>query len=484
MKKHLNLGLYSARSIRALARTSPWIQDVFTRLLFEEIRSAIKPVQSQRPRFNPYLYENLLSDISKALDRCLAYRLECASLEKGAIKAALDNQLFDDLFPISAALNQANTDSSALSDLEAGQTQAAQLLTKGGGALSALAPAYTGAATAAADAITNQQNKKSALDGIQRALKDNQDALQKEYITPGHAMNFKERRDRVVEFIKQDIADAYEKAMAACAGIQAQLNLSATQHPFPVITDDDTKDVLFLDNFVLWTREVIQQYELYTQDEVVFDLVLPTCVPYSSDFASIDKRLLSASAFSAAILDATSSGGLLAVPLKKAIPSDLVTNGNARLRGLGISVTTPAGVSAEADTSATWSAVVFLPPQNSPYSSAARTTRKLAEKWSRTSANQTVVRPPVVLGQVFPYSFGANPAMSVGPEVWNADPSLDNTQILILPMALDRGPARPGVRNNTIVSDVKIHLRLVAKASPRVTDWTQDYPPHSAKRAR
>lgn len=59
--RDLDLGIY-ARQARNKISTQTWFRDAFNKLLFQEIRDAIKPVAARRPRFNPYLYENLLSD--------------------------------------------------------------------------------------------------------------------------------------------------------------------------------------------------------------------------------------------------------------------------------------------------------------------------------------------------------------------------------------------------------------------------------------
>ena len=168
--------------------------------------------------------------------------------------------------------------------------------------------------------------------------------------------------------------------------------------------------------------------------------------------------------------DKTRGGGLIKIALKDAIPSDLVTSGHVRLRGLGLSVGTAPPPTL--DESFSWSAVVFLPSQDSPYPQP----RNISTR-AKARLAEPVDRPPIVLGRIKSYAFGASPAMSFGPEVWNADVTTDNTQILVFPMALSGATAHPQIRANNYVNDFKIHLQLVARASNRVTTWSQDFAP-------
>ena len=151
-------GIYDRNNLEKLSQNSPWLRDVFGRLLFEEIRDAVQQIAPMRPRYNPYLYENLLSDISRLLDRCLVYRRDCADLERQAVNWALQYDLFDTLRPLTDQLNQSLTDSEGLQDIGSGQARTSQDVD--GTQLAPLAAAYTGAAAAATLEIQHQADTR------------------------------------------------------------------------------------------------------------------------------------------------------------------------------------------------------------------------------------------------------------------------------------------------------------------------------------
>src|SRR5262249_35863118 len=100
MPRQIERGVFETTEIRRLAKSSPWITNVFVddKLLYEYIRDAVNEVKDKDPPYNPFLYESLMADVSGALDRCLAYRRECASLESQAVNRALEYELFQNIF--------------------------------------------------------------------------------------------------------------------------------------------------------------------------------------------------------------------------------------------------------------------------------------------------------------------------------------------------------------------------------------------------
>jgi hypothetical protein len=473
MPVHTPKGLFERATIQRLAQTSPWLSGVLPegKLLFEHIRDAITSVKDQDPPYFPYLYEKLMTDVSRALDRCLAYRRECAGLESQAVSRALEYELFQNTALTDDRLNNLLTDTTALAATKAGQQKTKDNLDGSADPLKLLEPSFGGSAAAADATIVNQNAKRDVLKSRLQILTDYQTNLQLRHTTPGHALNYAERRDRVVALIKQDIAEAYQKAIAARAGMISQLRL--VENPdfaFPVPANDDT-DVDLLDRFVMWARDMIRAYELYGEKEVTFDLVVPLVMPYASDFAGGSPKTsqyYKTDQFQSTLTDITSaSGGLfhvdlnlsLPVPLRPAAGSNYFPN--VRLRGIGLSV----GVPSNYEPSASWSAIILLPSQVSPYD-----TVQLPHA-PPPGQHPPLSRPPVVLGRVFGYRYDTSPAFSSGDEVWNADPTADVINILIAPMALksDTQPTVP--RFAPDLKDLKLHVRLCARPSQLLKDW-------------
>jgi len=485
-------GVYSDSVLKQLGQNSSWLAAVFPddKLLYEDIRDAVNSVKDAVPPYNPYLYESLMADVSRLLDRCLAYRRECAALECAAVSRAMDYWLFGQISPNDATLNALLTDTSALVDTQKGQASSAQALNNAADAtgLKAFAPSFGGSAAAATDAITVQNNKLSALTARLGILASYENLLQMQHTTPGHALNYAERRARVVNLIKQDVAEAYQKAIAARACMIMQLGLTENQnYAFPIIAGDAT-DVDFLDRFVMWARDVLRSYEIYCEAEVTFELIVPLFAPYWSDFTNgvppnppdpnhptdpaHDKVLVAASAWS--VMTAALGGGQINVSLKPALPAPLIPNGsaippyrpNARLRSIGLSAGVPNGV----DPTFSWSGVIFLPAQPSPYDTVQLPNKPKRKLTSRASGPPP--RPPVILGRIFSYRYDATPAGSSGDEVWNVDPTTNIIQIYIQPMALQGGQRPTRTRDADDLKDLKLHLRFVARPSPNMADWT------------
>src|SRR5262249_49415155 len=63
--------------------------------LYEHFRSPIQAANTSTPVYDPYLYESLMADVAKLLDRCLANRRECSDLEAQGVRRALEYDLFE-----------------------------------------------------------------------------------------------------------------------------------------------------------------------------------------------------------------------------------------------------------------------------------------------------------------------------------------------------------------------------------------------------
>jgi len=483
MPRQVERGVFETTEIQRLAKTSPWITNVFVddKLLYEYIRDAVNDVKDKDPPYNPYLYESLMADVSAALDRCLAYRRECAGLESQAVNRALEYELFQKTSNTDALLNALLTDTSSLSEAQKGQDQTGKALAKVSDNLKNLAPAYTGAAKATGKAIENEDKKRKALGERLKSLTDYQEALQRRHTTTGHALNYGERRDRVIQLITQEIKEAYQKAIAARAGLITQLGLTESKdYAFPVPVGKDSDSDL-LDRFVLWARDMIRSYEIYSEDEITFEMVVPLGSPYYNDFQSPqnERHFYTHDQLKGELSSNSRTGGLLTINLKDAFPAVLRANAaekyepNVRLRGIGLS----AGTTKEIDPTYSWSGVIVLPTQPTPYESVSLPGASV----DRDRSSRVITRPPVVLGRIFPYRFDATPALSSGEEVWNADPGAGPTLIYIQLMARGGAGYLDKPRGYDFIEDLKLHLRLAARPNRDVTEWQKGPLPTSLR---
>jgi len=454
-------------------KASPWLQDVFDKLIYEEIREAVLNV-TRPSRYDPLLYERHLSDVSRLLDRCLAYRRECADLERQAINRALEYQLFTDMKEYSEELTSQLTATLPLERTRDGQAATGNALQAVKNELKALSPAYIGGADSSQAAIEIQSAKKRTLDSILDLQTKYQKDLQLRHETPGHALNYAERRNRVVSLLKQDVAEAYEKALAACAGLQAQLAVSASKYPFPVPHEETQKDkdIDLLDNFVMWTRDVLAEFERYLSDETTFDLVIPLVQPYGLPDAVSKGFFYEKNAFMDLLASKADTAGRFSIDLSNAIPIGISgADHHVRLRGIGIS----ASLVEPINQTLSWSAVIFLPPQ--PHPTAAFSKRKIL----RIDNAPTQLRPPIVLGRILPYSDGVNPVMNFGDEVWNAVLT-GGTVIYLQPIVLNGSSDAPPDRGRATLNDLKVHVKIAAKTGFNPEDFRKKTLIRNAKR--
>src|SRR5262249_41267987 len=131
--------------------------------------------------------------------------------------------------------------------------------------------------TAIGYTVENQKQTNTELTDRLNKLEAHQKRLELRHTTIGHALNFGERRDRIIPYILQDVAEAYEKARAARAGLRKQLDIrDDDKFTFPKFQDEDNdkEDAQFLDRFVLWTRDTIRKLEIEAAKDIQMDRVI------------------------------------------------------------------------------------------------------------------------------------------------------------------------------------------------------------------
>jgi hypothetical protein len=439
---------FSHPRVQELILQEPMLRGL-DRRIFEHIRDAIKEVEPSFPPYNPYLYEPLLTDVGKLLDRCLAYRREGYELEAQAVRTALEYDLFEKVAGTEADLIKTVTSTTAVDAQKAAQEAAADAF-DGGDSLSKGFKVLTGKGAASLKATADSEaSRREGLEKKLEYIRKHQKLLKDRHTTIGHALNYEERRARVIDLLIPDVKEAYQKARAAKAGLEAQLGIFSKQSwSFPTITDDNEKDVSFLDRLVVWTRGAMKAYEVDCLDDVAFDRVIPLVSAWAHAIAPlIDQQVFNASM--------STGKGKVGATIKVAIPAGFE---KARVRGVGLSIAT-----AHADELrdglilfGSWAALIFPPPQSDPFHRVAH----------------VIQRSPIVLGRVGVYQLNNPPEMQSGEEVWNLDPREGEWKVVVEP-ATNFGRRDPLAwpRELAWLKDIKLHLRIVARPKKAAADW-------------
>jgi hypothetical protein len=451
--------LYHVKRVQDLIENEEMLKGL-KKLLYQHIQETIKAALQEDPPYNPYLYEMLFSDVAKLLDRCLSYRRECADLEALAVRRALEFDLFEDLHKKQLQLQTLLASTKALEKeseafAAASNDFAPQAPEKGFRTL------YGRSVDALSEQRTVEMQKGDISKAVLLRSREHQLTLQSRHTTRGHALNYIERRARLIALLVQDIREAYQKARAAKAGLEAQLKItSEPAYPFPALKEDE-RDVDFLDAFVLWARSVAHNYEIATKDEVQFDLVLPLVHPWTADLLPVGisptnpKRLVEAEIFNAAM----KTDGKLTFSLRNALPTEAQVK-NLRVRAVGISI----GVSQDywtnypIWTSKTWSCVIIPPAQRDPL---------------RQDPTAQLKRDPVIIGRAGIYRGDVVAQLNSGTEVWNVDPRTEDWTVVVnrLMNAPYGNINWVWPRNSDQITDIKLHLRLTGEPARQADRW-------------
>jgi hypothetical protein len=215
--------------------------------------------------YDPQQFEGLLDDVSRLLDKCLAYRREHDELVGNAIRQALEYELFNGQREVLEELDAASWIRD-ISLIEAERHRRAvqrfddDTKVPLAAGFSSLAQAAADVSVAIADA---EQVRQDRVHQRWALLADYQWALELRHSTPGHPLNFAERAERVEKYLLSDLVEAFAKATAAVAGTNAALGIPAIVNPLNAIPDNKAP----LDAFIHQTRRLIQLIEMRTQGE-------------------------------------------------------------------------------------------------------------------------------------------------------------------------------------------------------------------------
>jgi hypothetical protein len=424
---------------RYLQKQSPWL-DAFTDSAVAQAINLIKPNLGNP--YEPLLLETMLKEASEALDRCLALRREAYELEIAAVKAAADYQLFLLLTGFDKELETNALGIKRLHAEQDGYQKSSSLYTEKG------FPEHDQTLSSSAQAdLDAAEDRQTMLNGRWEVREKYEADYNSRHTAPGNAHNFKERMERTIALLADDLQEAYEKLLAVHTGGLTIYNKDFEDyvlkyHPFPKLDGEGA-----LDDLVMWARAAIRFLDIEKQQEVSYDLV----IPLTQKLQPSQDPILSYAALRKSI-DSPDPQKIISFEL-----GDVFGNQErVRLRGVGLAFgSDPAGDA--------YGSTEFLGYYR------LRTIIHTPKQPKVTEPGSYYERPPVVLGNVSLHSHAVPVAMSSGPECRNLDPRGKWT-IALNRLAVFCNQQEMGIEHDPnsefyLVKDLKLHLSVVAKPS-------------------
>ena len=213
-----------------------------------------------------------MNALSRSLDKILSLRSAANELEDKAVRQALEYQLFTDNSEVIKSLEEAQW--------IAGQRKAEiENQAKTSNAFSSSTDELAdGFATAA---IASQKSSELGYEGekvrnglVSEKWKNiiaHQVALQSRHTQPGHALNYKERGERVRALLRQELVTSYQRAQAVYSGLKQVFNID---EPLPKLSENG-----YIDDLVLWARKIVKALALRKEKETVFEHVISLTAP-------------------------------------------------------------------------------------------------------------------------------------------------------------------------------------------------------------
>jgi len=410
-------------------------------------RDATVSESLQQLGHDPLLVDVLLNKISELVDRILAYRREARELEVAAVKAGADYQLFLAQSKAELALE--------LSQLRGGENgvkaqarvdheSAAKEFGSESSLNRGLKRISEGQVNQLAIELKICNTDAELIRSKWKARQEFQEAYQARHSEDGNAHHYAQRAERLMLLISEDCVDAYTRAEAAAVGIEMVLGRKPSALPSP-------KDVHFIDDFVLWCRKEIREFNRDLEDEVQYDLVIPLVQPILSEGRSI----VSAERFNERL--ATSSDRT-PFRLEFSVPKEMFFGDkNVRLIAVGLSYgnrhnfgdVTGADRDLPRDAFAQVRGSLHVPKQQLP-------------------DGKLYAKPPLRFGNITAYTGQTPSAMASGPEVLNVNPIGEWVVVLETRMAYKDIKAyllQSGINSNPML-DLKVHMKVRARPSP------------------
>ncbi len=245
----------------------PWLQP-FDQTFDDRIADYLSDLLHEHANpYDPMPVEDLVSDVSAILNRCMLYRREIYDLEAQAVRQALDYELFTKQWSILKDLDLADQIEKGRAIDQTTQKAASKEFShaEDPGLAAGFSKLTEGGAMVAAEAVAGEQNRKNLVTQKYQLLRDYQGALESRHISPGNALNFGERLERLLRFVRQDIRIAYLKVEAAEVGL---VDVFGIARPAPKPDAPQLIDLL-----VNWARAASEDLAASTSRETVFERV-------------------------------------------------------------------------------------------------------------------------------------------------------------------------------------------------------------------
>jgi hypothetical protein len=434
---------------RVLASTYTWLQPFAADLPVDAIiYNALSPLVGQQPPYDPYQIESLAAAVSSLLDRCLTYRQNLYALDERATMTALQYDLFNKQAGPLQQIELATQLEQKWNNEKTGEANAANIFSADDKETANVSRGFAALAkmktTSAGYLASGEQTRQNNVNAKWTANIAYQKALQARHNTPGNALNYVERYNRITGYLQQDIVVAFQKLQCLANACNALFSLSL---PLPPLQETG-----YLDTLVTYTRTLINKVEIATVKEVSFNHVVYLRQPKST----------------------TSTGP---APAAGRIPSDLWTStlkGNrlftfnledaefpgspaiTRLRmtsiGLSMAISVPSGSSGDQTFTYKSTSAVIFPP----------------EAPDLFSAGGVLKRPPIIIEGVGLTGPGGPPMLNSS-SIRNIDPR-GQWQIQVSANFFQPNPSSAEAPTVEL-QDIKLHMNLTALLSADPNDW-------------
>jgi hypothetical protein len=405
----------------------------------EQISATLKEVKGDlngAVPFKPLLVEMLLGDVAALLDRAAAYRKEAAELEVSAVTAAIEHHLAGVTIDKEEKLSllALAEDPDALE--KKGALASATEFSKGTAPLELGLAAYT---QGRSDSLASQNNNNLARQELvkERAAisRERRTRLLDRLLAPGSALNFRERYERTLSLLREDVKDAYVRMICAHSGLTRLMDI---QTPVPPPTTERPLEAL-----ISWTRSAMRTVEQRAERETEVDILIPFRQPKLTDTPLVPEALWNAQ---------MADGADGAFEIKLSSQDFLKGLESPRIVQLGVSYVMKGNADQVAVRSQSISLKVFLPEQPLKIGG-----MDLAYR-----------QPPLLFANVTPFGQG-EPQWVSGMPVKNADPR-GTWKFMVGPRVLGLSAGKTTRIN--IIEDLRLHLRLLALASPDPGKWS------------
>jgi len=429
-----------------LSKNAAWLH-----AFAEPIDIAALPRIQSRLQNSPFAYdclllEQLLTDVSALVERCLSYRREARDLEIASVRTCLDYEEFTERSKLDEELELLGVRFSQISREQAAYTKAASEFDKGKEPLGrGNFELASGQSNVAGLDLTDAATRKELISKRWAITRRIREEYQRRHTEPGNAHNYKWRMDRIVELYAEDVAEAYQKALSVSDGLKV-IYAHLTTPPKP-----NADNPRYLDDLVSWTRDVIRFVECESQYEAQYELVLPLVQPWRwhgkpivepNDFRERFKK------------HDSNDADFPLIKINFSLNDVFHHQDRVRLASIGLTFATDFvdkdGLDGNmaGDSYARVRATIKTPEQASPLGPAAK-----------------YRKPPVILGSVSVFSGNTPLAVEGGPLVHNISP-VGDWEIVFEPLITWKEEDRKALYYrwfNNVVRDVKLHLRVISK---------------------